>query len=169
MFVVSSSGCNPNYFRVAKSTAAVPVDRRKSAPMVSCDWLLAGLDRSAFDNKTVSFEEHCTKEHNMWHYLFFIILVKVKDPTEFTGPESYVYSLIQVGLQLPLSYFDHSRFCVKSVELLWQSTVHITARLCRLLCITAVVLAVAKVMETTDSPPPVAPKPLIDFEETWNI
>ena len=32
----------------------------------------------------------------MWHYLFFIILVKVKDPTEFTGPESYVYSMIQV-------------------------------------------------------------------------
>jgi len=34
----------------------------------------------------------------MWHYLFFIILVKVKDPTEFTGPESYVYSMIQVVL-----------------------------------------------------------------------
>lgn len=31
----------------------------------------------------------------MWHYLSFIILVKVKDPTEFTGPESYVYSMIQ--------------------------------------------------------------------------
>ena len=56
----------------------------------------AGLDRSAFDNKTVSFEEHCKLEHNMWHYLFFIILVKVKPPTEFTGPESYVYSMIQV-------------------------------------------------------------------------
>jgi len=58
----------------------------------------SGLDRSAFDNKSVSFEEHCNVEHNMWHYLFFIILVKVKDPTEFTGPESYVYSLIQVAL-----------------------------------------------------------------------
>jgi len=55
-----------------------------------------GLDRSAFDNKSVSFEEHCKLEHNMWHYLFFIILVKVKDPTEFTGPESYVCSMIQV-------------------------------------------------------------------------
>ena len=60
---------------------------------------MTGLDRSAFDNKSVSFEEHCKHEHNMWHYLFFIILVKVKDPTEFTGPESYVYSMIQVLLQ----------------------------------------------------------------------
>nr|ASO75059.1 inositol 1,4,5-trisphosphate receptor (IP3R) [Bemisia tabaci] len=55
---------------------------------------ICGLNRSAFDNKTVSFEEHTKCEHNMWHYLYFIVLVKVKDPTEFTGPESYVYSMV---------------------------------------------------------------------------
>lgn len=34
----------------------------------------------------------------MWHYLYFIVLVRVKDPTEFTGPESYVYEMIKVLL-----------------------------------------------------------------------
>ena len=33
----------------------------------------------------------------MWHYLYFIVLLNVKKPTEFTGPESYVYSLIKVS------------------------------------------------------------------------
>ncbi|CAG2052998.1 unnamed protein product, partial [Timema podura] len=56
---------------------------------------ICGLNRSAFDNKTVSFEEHVKCEHNMWHYLYFIVLVKVKDPTEFTGPESYVYAMVK--------------------------------------------------------------------------
>ncbi|XP_059489597.1 inositol 1,4,5-trisphosphate receptor isoform X6 [Neocloeon triangulifer] len=56
---------------------------------------VCGLNRSAFDNKTVSFEEHTKSEHNMWHYLYFIVLVKVKDPTEFTGPESYVYAMVK--------------------------------------------------------------------------
>ena len=28
-----------------------------------------GLDRSQFDNKAVSFEDHIRHEHNMWHYL----------------------------------------------------------------------------------------------------
>lgn len=55
-----------------------------------------GLNRSAFDNKIVSFEEHVKHEHNMWHYLYFIVLVRVKDPTEFTGPESYVYAMVKV-------------------------------------------------------------------------
>lgn len=56
----------------------------------------AGLERDKFDNKTVTFEEHIKVEHNMWHYLFFIVLVKVKDSTEYTGPESYVAEMIRV-------------------------------------------------------------------------
>ena len=61
---------------------------------------ICGLDRSKFDNKTVSFDEHIKLEHNMWHYLYFLILIKVKDKTEFTGPESFVYYCIQVELLL---------------------------------------------------------------------
>ncbi|XP_058465065.1 inositol 1,4,5-trisphosphate receptor isoform X5 [Malaya genurostris] len=60
---------------------------------------VCGLNRSAFDNKTVSFEEHIKNEHNMWHYLYFIVLVKVKDPTEFTGPESYVHAMVKANIQ----------------------------------------------------------------------
>ncbi|XP_078000812.1 inositol 1,4,5-trisphosphate receptor-like isoform X2 [Glandiceps talaboti] len=56
---------------------------------------VCSLDRASFDNKTVSFEEHIKEEHCMWHYLYFIVLVKVKDPTEFTGPESYVYAMVK--------------------------------------------------------------------------
>lgn len=55
-----------------------------------------GLDRSQFDNKTVSFEDHIRHEHNMWHYLYFMVLVRVKDPAEFSGPESYVYAMVKV-------------------------------------------------------------------------
>lgn len=62
-----------------------------------CSCLFTGLERDKFDNKTVSFEEHIKSEHNMWHYLYFIVLVKVKDPTEYTGPESYVAQMIVVS------------------------------------------------------------------------
>ena len=44
----------------------------------------------------MTFEEHIRNEHNMWHYLYFIVLIKVKDPTEFTGPESYVHEMVKV-------------------------------------------------------------------------
>ena len=57
----------------------------------------SGLERKSFDNKYVTFEEHVRNEHNMWHYLYFIVLIKVKDPTEFTGPESYVHEMVKVG------------------------------------------------------------------------
>jgi hypothetical protein len=56
---------------------------------------ICGLERSKFDNKIISFDEHTKYEHNMWHYLYFLILLKIKNKTEFTGPESYVYSCIE--------------------------------------------------------------------------
>lgn len=62
-----------------------------------CSFPSTGLERDKFDNKTVTFEEHIKEEHNMWHYLFFIVLVKVKDSTEYTGPESYVAEMIKVN------------------------------------------------------------------------
>ena len=54
------------------------------------------MERDKFDNKTVTFEEHIKEEHNLWHYLYFIVLVRVKDSTEYTGPESYVAQMIKV-------------------------------------------------------------------------
>lgn len=70
---------------------------------------LVGLERDKFDNKTVTFEEHIKEEHNMWHYLCFIVLVKVKDSTEYTGPESYVAEMIKVSLEFCLFIFPYSR------------------------------------------------------------
>lgn len=45
----------------------------------------------------MSFEEHIKSEHNMWHYLYFLVLLRVKAPTEYTGPESYVAQMIMVS------------------------------------------------------------------------
>lgn len=86
----------------------------------------SGLERDKFDNKTVTFEEHIQVEHNMWHYLFFIVLVKVKDSTEFTGPESYVAEMIRVRMFLCmnswpiicLSFSKHNIFVYVYITLL---------------------------------------------------
>ena len=56
-----------------------------------------GLQRSEFENKEVTFEFHISREHNLWHYLYFIVHLNTKDTTEFTGPESYVYKMISVS------------------------------------------------------------------------
>uniref|UniRef100_A0A8C4QFE0 Inositol 1,4,5-trisphosphate receptor n=1 Tax=Eptatretus burgeri TaxID=7764 RepID=A0A8C4QFE0_EPTBU len=70
-------------------------EKQKKEEILKSTCFICGLERDKFDNKTVSFEEHLTQEHNMWHYLFFIVLVRVKDPTEYTGPESYVAQMMK--------------------------------------------------------------------------
>uniref|UniRef100_A0A914NCG9 Ion transport domain-containing protein n=1 Tax=Meloidogyne incognita TaxID=6306 RepID=A0A914NCG9_MELIC len=53
---------------------------------------ICGLERGKFDNKSVqvTFDEHNEREHNLWHYIYFIVWLQIKDETEFTGPESFV-------------------------------------------------------------------------------
>ncbi|XP_017278513.1 inositol 1,4,5-trisphosphate receptor type 2 isoform X2 [Kryptolebias marmoratus] len=69
-------------------------EKQRKEEILKTTCFICGLERDKFDNKTVSFEEHIKSEHNMWHYLYFLVLVRVKDPTEYTGPESYVAQMI---------------------------------------------------------------------------
>ncbi|KAM8861047.1 inositol 1,4,5-trisphosphate-gated calcium channel ITPR2 [Synchiropus picturatus] len=69
-------------------------EKQRKEEILKTTCFICGLERDKFDNKTVSFEEHIKFEHNMWHYLYFLVLVRVKNPTEYTGPESYVAQMI---------------------------------------------------------------------------
>lgn len=70
-------------------------EKQQKEEILKNSCFICGLERSSFENKTTSFEEHIRSEHSMWHYLYFIVLVRVKNPTEFTGPESYVSKMMQ--------------------------------------------------------------------------
>lgn len=39
---------------------------------------ICGLERSAFDARGESFEKHCKNEHNLWSYVNFVVLLKVR-------------------------------------------------------------------------------------------
>uniref|UniRef100_A0A8C8SIL2 Inositol 1,4,5-trisphosphate receptor n=1 Tax=Pelusios castaneus TaxID=367368 RepID=A0A8C8SIL2_9SAUR len=70
-------------------------EKQKKEEILKTTCFVCGLERDKFDNKTVSFEEHIKYEHNMWNYLYFIVLVRVKNKTDYTGPESYVAQMIK--------------------------------------------------------------------------
>uniref|UniRef100_A0A8C0XEK0 Inositol 1,4,5-trisphosphate receptor n=1 Tax=Castor canadensis TaxID=51338 RepID=A0A8C0XEK0_CASCN len=70
-------------------------EKQKKEEILKTTCFICGLERDKFDNKTVSFEEHIKLEHNMWNYLYFIVLVRVKNKTDYTGPESYVAQMIK--------------------------------------------------------------------------
>lgn len=80
-----------------------------------------GLERDKFDNKTVSFEEHIKLEHNIWNYLYFIVLLREKNKTDYTGPESYVARMIKVRVK-ERGFFFHTWADIPLVWL-WQADI----------------------------------------------
>ncbi len=51
---------------------------------------ICNLDRYTFDKYSDGFERHIDKDHNLWQYVYYIVHMQMKDPTEYTGIESYV-------------------------------------------------------------------------------
>lgn len=59
---------------------------------------ICSIDRNEFDRYTEhGFKHHINTEHNMWDYIFFLVYLINKEPTEFTGVESYVVDQVQQG------------------------------------------------------------------------
>jgi len=58
---------------------------------------VCGIDRQTFERHGNGFDIHVSKEHNIWHYLYFIVYLTLKEPTEYTGPEQYLSPKIKEG------------------------------------------------------------------------
>uniref|UniRef100_A0A3B4YGW5 Inositol 1,4,5-trisphosphate receptor n=1 Tax=Seriola lalandi dorsalis TaxID=1841481 RepID=A0A3B4YGW5_SERLL len=114
-------------------------EKQRKEEILKTTCFICGLERDKFDNKTVSFEEHIKSEHSMWHYLFFLVLVRVKDPTEYTGPESYVAQMIAEknlewfprmrAMSLVSSEGDNEQNEMRSLQEKLDSTVTLVAQL----------------------------------------
>ena len=51
---------------------------------------ICSLHRDEFEQLDISFLEHVKSEHNMWHFIWFMIYLESKDPLSYTGPEQYL-------------------------------------------------------------------------------
>ena len=51
---------------------------------------ICGIDRQTFDKDGEGFESHIKSDHFLWNYINFIVHLREKDPTEYTGVESYI-------------------------------------------------------------------------------
>jgi hypothetical protein len=86
---------------------------------------VCGLDRNTFDRKhPIGFEYHTEHEHNIWHYLSFMIYLRTKRETEHTGPESFVNGMLEAK---DLSFFPILKTSsmkledeVSNASLLWR-------------------------------------------------
>lgn len=58
---------------------------------------MCSIDRFAFEQRLGGFVDHVTNEHNALHYLFYIDFLLKRNPTEYTGLESFVRSRLDAS------------------------------------------------------------------------
>ncbi|KAJ1496008.1 hypothetical protein T484DRAFT_1761038 [Baffinella frigidus] len=65
-------------------------DELKKKMLNEC--FICQVERQVFEDPKIntSFVHHVKKQHNIWHYIAFIIAISLKPKTELTGTEQYV-------------------------------------------------------------------------------
>merc|ERR1712134_174673 len=74
---------------------------------------MCSIDKQTFDRSGTPFDIHIKKEHNMWQYLYCLVYLNTKDPTEYTGLESYVGGMIEEDVGF---YPVNSSLCLDADE-----------------------------------------------------
>jgi len=49
------------------------------------------IEAEKFQRDALGFDNHIRNEHNMWHYLYFYVYLKLKPVSEYTASEYYVH------------------------------------------------------------------------------
>ncbi|KAJ3028703.1 UNVERIFIED_CONTAM: hypothetical protein HDU68_001052 [Siphonaria sp. JEL0065] len=67
---------------------------------------VCSINASEFQRHSNGFENHIKKEHNIWHYLFFLVHLELKDKTEYTSHETFISESLAKN---DLSFFPINR------------------------------------------------------------
>ena len=65
---------------------------------------ICGIESTQFQRYGNGFDTHVREEHNMWQYVFLQQYLAEKEKSEFTGQESYVWSMVRYVMRA-LSFF----------------------------------------------------------------
>ena len=85
------------FFAVILDTFAELRDQKqKIEEDIATKCFICGIDSYTFDRYGNGFQNHIKNDHNMWKYLFFVAHLLIKDRTNYTGQESYVYEKLKV-------------------------------------------------------------------------
>ena len=78
------------FAQMRETTKHEAADRRSKC-------FICSLDRAHLDRFGSGYLKHCAHEHNIWHYLYFLVHLKYKAPTERTGLEDHCAAQLAVG------------------------------------------------------------------------
>ncbi|GAA48211.1 inositol 1 4 5-triphosphate receptor type 1 [Clonorchis sinensis] len=80
---------------IVDTFAALRQEKQDREELARNNCCVCGLQRPVFEQNGLSFDAHVKSEHNIWNYVYFVVLLRTKNPAEYTGPESYVNGMLK--------------------------------------------------------------------------
>ncbi|OON22954.1 RIH domain protein [Opisthorchis viverrini] len=113
---------------IVDTFAALRQEKQDREELARNNCCVCGLQRPVFEQNGLSFDAHVKSEHNIWNYVYFVVLLRTKSPAEYTGPESYVNGMlkrkdlrwipVRCTLNIPMENRGHAKRNEEAAQLL---------------------------------------------------
>merc|ERR1712216_205447 len=80
---------------ILQSFAQLRDTQQKKGEEMANKCFICSIERSLFDRAAAGFENHIKNDHNMWQYLYFIVRLRLRDTSLYTGVENYVHAKLE--------------------------------------------------------------------------
>lgn len=105
-FIVCIILLNVIFGIIIDSFAELRAHRQMIQGKIDNECFVCGIDRFTLDTQGGGFEAHVERDHDKWEYLFLMVMLREKDPSDYNGWESHVAAhLSSTKLERPSSSF----------------------------------------------------------------
>ena len=91
-FIVCIILLNVIFGIIIDSFGELRLHRQMIQGKIDNECFICGIDRFTLDTQGGGFDRHCAEEHDKWNYLFMMVMLREKDPSEYNGWEQFVAS-----------------------------------------------------------------------------
>jgi len=95
--IITTIGLNVVFGIIIDTFSELRDQKFQIAEAMESECFICGLKKQVFEQNQVEFRHHYKNEHSMWNYLYFMIYLNQKDPTEYSSHEDYVAETLKDG------------------------------------------------------------------------
>ena len=96
-FIVCIILLNVVFGIIIDSFGELRLHRQMIQGKIDNECFICGIDRFTLDTQGGGFEKHTREDHQKWHYLFMMVMLREKDPSEYNGWEQWVAEQMRPG------------------------------------------------------------------------
>eukprot|EP00039_Didymoeca_costata_P001936 m.56376 g.56376 ORF g.56376 m.56376 type:complete len:2661 (+) comp11036_c1_seq1:86-8068(+) len=94
--IITTIGMNVVFGIIVDTFSELRDEKYAVEEAMKSECFICSIKAYEFEKNGTGFDNHIRKEHNIWNYIYFLLHLDEKDPTDYNSNENYIYQRLVV-------------------------------------------------------------------------